>query len=249
MSSLRTYNRFASLLFRVADPRARLSDVDSMLILVCELLEANENMDKKFTALSEDLSRLTTDNLLSRSDEIHELQISPKQPSPPTQIHVIELGVKPTIVSVVKEHEVPKEPTIDHQNSVQTNAPAAINTEDDSNHVNQNAVPTTDGEEAVNSDKGKAEAEEAVDADEGEAEAEEAVDADEGEAEETTPEDEGEIEESTPVISYIYHEIGKSKRKVLEHPETHELFEFVDENTPGGYLGAKLIDGKLVRDQ
>ena len=299
MSSLQTYNRFASLLFRVADSHARFSDVDAILAFVRELLEEHEKTDKKFAALSEDLSRLTTDNLLSRAQDIHEIQISPRRPEHPqplAQVHVIEFKNTPVapVTNVIKETPDPTVGSTETPPNTETTSSSEETTDAEEAEATEEAEETEEAEateeaeetEVAEEAEAPEEAEETEVAEEADAteeaeetevaeateeteeaeateeveeteEAEDAEAAEEGEAEEETdeqpaPEDDEEEaveEEAAPEVTYIYHELGKAKRKVLEHPETHELFEYVEDNTPGAYLGAKLIGGKVVKDQ
>ena len=263
MSSLQTYQQFVSLLFRVADARARYADLDAILDFVRDVIAKTEDLDSRFCALSEEFSHLTT-NLLSRELEYREIKIPPQEPQPLTQIHIIELKAPvsaPSELTVIKEPVVT--PNVSPASSATSSAAsvsapvgaegeeeAAENAEGDGDGEGEGEgegeEETAEGAEGEDGEEGEA-TEETEETPAQEEDAGEAVE--EGEEAPEEEEDAGEAEEAEePPITYIYLE-NKRKARFLVHPITHQVYEYNGENTPGAYLNCKYIAGKVVKDE
>jgi len=222
MSSLQTYQQFVSLLFRVADARARYADLDAILDFVRDVIAKTEDLDSRFCALSEEFSHLTT-NLLSRELEYREIKIPPQEPQPLTQIHIIELKAPvsaPSELTVIKEPVVT--PNVSPASSATSSAAsvsAPVGAEGEEEAA-ENAEGDGDGE---GEGEGEGE-EETAEGAEGEEETAEGAEGEEETAEGAEGEDgeEGEATEETEETPAQEEDAGEAVEEGEEAPEEEE---------------------------
>ena len=250
-SSLRDYYEVVRLLFRIVDYDANMRLVDEILERLQSMLDERDTLERKYAALSGEMSRMLTESILVReygaaesplpsadSKETHTLIIHPSQ-------HEEDL-VPNVIVTKVDEGEIPVIATVVMSAS---GAPSLVVTEiAGTGDAVEGDVEEEEEEDAVAENVDDGEVEEAVEAEEEEAE-EEAEE--EEEVEEAVEEEEEEVEEEEVEEEAAEEEdegmevITIKKKKYFCGETSKKVYVYVDEESAGDCLGV-FKDGKIV---
>lgn len=243
-AALNEFREISFLLYKIAKPD-QYETMNELLIRIQVLLEAQESHNECCESPSIRIQR--TPPLMPMTpprDLVPSFGEDLRPPTPPTLVINPDHEIPPTVV-VTKEPDQTKTINVQEPVNIVVNVPtseAVVSTPDDEEDEDDDAAIIADLQEAEEQEQEQEEAEEAEEQPEEEQEEEAEPEAEE-EAEEEEPEAEAEEEEADVEEDYDVEKIGK--RRYFVGQVTRMVYERIDAETIGEYLGF-LRDGKIV---